>query len=157
MARRFRAKYTEEELVEILALAGSSNEAIAEVLGVCKSTVKNNYQELLTECREVAFGKVAGEIYHIAMLPIRDEAGEKLAPELVKAKTALLTFLAKTRLQWRETNRIEHTGADGEPLTKFVDAPPQETREQWEARMNKGMTLLENSARSVDPTGRATS
>lgn len=110
MARRFKAKYTEEELVEILALAGSSNESIAEVLGVCKSTVKNNYQELLTECREVAFGKVAGEIYHIAMLPIRDEAGEKLAPELVKAKTALLTFLAKTRLQWRETTRIEHEG-----------------------------------------------
>lgn len=111
MSRRIKRTETDEEVVEILALAGCTDTTIAEVIGVAESTLKVHYAKLLTECRKIAIGKVAGEIYQIAMLPIKDEqTGERLPPEVMKAKTALLTFLAKTRLQWRETTRIEHEG-----------------------------------------------
>lgn len=55
--------------------------------------------------------------------------------------------------------RQEISGPDGAPLqTQHVDAPPQETREQWEERIKKQFTVIEGGKDGgVGSSDRATS
>lgn len=80
--------------------AGFTDEAVARVMHVHLCTlVKHCAKELATGADEVN-AKLSGKLFRKAY------AGDTVA----------LLFWHKTRHGWRETNRTEHTGADGGPI-----------------------------------------
>lgn len=94
-----------KRLVKILALAGNPDDVIAKALDVAESTLKLHYAKLLSETRVIPLGEIAGEAYKIALTPL-----EGIDSDRLRAKVTMLCFLAKTRLRWTETHKIEHSG-----------------------------------------------
>jgi hypothetical protein len=79
---------------------GFSQDLIAQKLGISKPTLEKYYRQELDFAEMDMVGSVGSALYANAM------AGN------VQAQI----FIMKTRAGWRETERIEHTGADGSPL-----------------------------------------
>lgn len=103
MARRGRPEHTPTEeskkLAETLAGLGLPQEQIADALGISADTLAKYYgPELLSGVRK-ANSRVAQFLYQQA----------------TKNLTAAI-FWAKTRMRWRETDRLELTGKDGDEL-----------------------------------------
>lgn len=105
MARR-KMNVTAEQLEE-LARSGLSVAQIAGSLGMSESTLRNRLRE--SEALQLAIDKG------------RADSVEKVANKLFEAAmngnvTAMIFFL-KCRAGWKETERHELTGADGEAVT----------------------------------------
>lgn len=102
--KRGRPLYTptaeQRKMVELYAAVGTPHLVIADVLGVAEMTLRKHYRAELTQGLHKANAKVAGKLFNIAM------AGNPAA----------LIFWLKSRAGWRETNRLEHTGAEGSPI-----------------------------------------
>jgi len=93
--------FTDEERrhVEMLAGIGLPQEQIASVL-------KTSVESLVKNCKQELDDGVA-------------KANSRVAQFLYQQATKNLTaaiFWAKTRMRWRETDRLEVTGKDGEQL-----------------------------------------
>lgn len=103
MAGKGRApfKATEEQRKQVEALSGFGlpQEQIASVIGCSQDTLAKYFSKELAEGVAKANSRVAQFLYQQA----------------TKNLTAAI-FWAKTRMRWRETDRLEITGQDGAEL-----------------------------------------
>ena len=90
--------------VRSLAAVGIPQNEIAAVLGIDKKTLGKYYRQEIDESMTMANAAVAGKLYAAAM------AGSVSAQ----------IFWCKTRLKWRETDRVEHTGIDGGDIASTI-------------------------------------
>lgn len=90
----------DKNTVEALVVCGIPEDHIARVLGIVPNTLKAHYREILDTAVERVHGLAVG----------------KLIAAMVRGEAWAICFYLKTRAGWRETNRTEHTGADGQPL-----------------------------------------
>lgn len=80
--------------------AGLSNEQCAELAGVNVDFLEKHFNHELTNGKQLTVAKMAG----------------KLIQKGLDGDNACLIFYLKTQGLWRETQRFEHTGADGRPI-----------------------------------------
>lgn len=94
-------KPTDEQRKQVEALSGYGlpQEQIASVIGCSQDTLAKYFSKELADGLAKANSRVAQFLYQQA----------------TKNLTAAI-FWAKTRMRWRETDRLEVTGKDGEPL-----------------------------------------
>lgn len=87
--------------VSVLAGVGTKHSVIASSIGVSVNTLKAHYRQELTDGREIANAKVVDTLFRMA----------------TSGRVPAATFFwAKTQMGWRETERVEHVGANGEPI-----------------------------------------
>lgn len=101
-------------IVKRLAAIGIPQKDISYAIGISEDTLGKYFRN------ELNIGPV--------------EANEKVGTFLYLQAQENLTaaiFWAKTRMGWRETNRTELTGADGEPLQRGVILDKPLTEAQW--------------------------
>jgi len=95
--------------VETMAGYGIPEDGIAESIGISAPTLRKYYAKEIKLGHVKANEKVAAFLY------------TKATTDGPQAVTAAI-FWAKTRMRWRETDRLEHTGAGGGPIrTESVD------------------------------------
>lgn len=94
-------KPTEEQRKQVEALSGYGlpQEQIASVIGCSQDTLAKYFSKELADGLAKANSRVAQFLYQQA----------------TKNLTAAI-FWAKTRMRWRETDRLELTGKDGDEL-----------------------------------------
>lgn len=119
---KFVATDEQRKQAEMLAGFGLPQEQIASLLKVSVDTLDRHFRKELDDGIAKANGKVAQFLFQQA----------------TKNLTAAI-FWAKTRMRWRETERVEHTGPDGAPMQfqRVVDRPIKETMEVWLSRQQK--------------------
>ena len=103
MARGNKAYVVTEEnrrIVQMMTAAGVTQEGIALCIGCSIDTLERHFRRELDTAVDELNTKVAGSLLKSAL----------------GGNTAAQIFWLKTRARWRETDRIEHTGADGSPL-----------------------------------------
>ena len=89
---------------------GLTHGQICKLLDISTPTLYKNYRaELDTGEAQMNFN-VANNLYNIATDPTH------------KSGAQAAMFWMKTRARWRETNRLEHTGPDGQPIQNQVSA-----------------------------------
>jgi hypothetical protein len=106
---------TDQTRSEVSALAsfGIPQADIASYLGISKPTLAKHYAEELKFSSIKANAAVGKYLYRLASgMALKDSSNPASHSEC--ARSAM--FWAKTRMGWRETNRTEVTGADGEEL-----------------------------------------
>lgn len=100
---------TPENRVEVRTLAslGMPQEDIATYIGISKPTLAKYYDEELKISSIKANATVGKYLFSLA-------SGQAIAKGATHGdcKTAAM-FWAKTRMGWRETDRLEHSGPDG--------------------------------------------
>ena len=118
---------TEEQrrYIETLAGYGLSQAQIGHVMGMDPKTLVKHCTEELTVGKAKMYAQAVNALFR----------------NIKNGKEASLIFYLKTQHGWKETSRTEITGPDGVPLNQAVDAPPQETREQWIERISKEKAL----------------
>lgn len=121
VAQKYRPTPEDRQKVEQMAAFGLTHEQIGSIMGISKKTVENHYPV------ELAQG-VAKATVVVAQSLVRIATQGKGMP----AVSAAIFFL-KTRARWREVDRLEVTGADGEPLRLGVVAIPPKAAsiEEW--------------------------
>lgn len=95
-----------KEKAELLAGLGVPQKDIALILGIGISSLVKYCSEEMERGVAKANSKVAGCLFDLAV--------NKKLP-------AALFFWAKTRMGWRETDRVEHTGVDGKPIKSITE------------------------------------
>lgn len=100
MPRGKKYEKTEEisRLVRVMAQWGVRQKDIADECGISVNTLSKYYQTEYNKGAARAKAKLAEAIY--------DEA-------VIKRNTTALIFLCKTRLGWRETQKVDLTSSDG--------------------------------------------
>jgi len=93
-------------IVRAMASYGIPQEDIGKVIGISHVTLRKYYEPELETASIQANAKVAETCYAMAV------SGQHPAATF---------FWLKTRAGWREVERIEHTGADGEPVKIIVE------------------------------------
>lgn len=83
-----------------MVMHGLTTKVISKVMKMSEGSLYNHYREELEEGRAILGGKLSSLLAHKAL------SGDK----------ASLFFILKTQFGYRETNRYEHTGADGKPI-----------------------------------------
>jgi hypothetical protein len=94
----------DRKVVEAMIAYGIPQLEVARAIGIGLSTLTKYYRDEVDRAATQANAKVIGNLFKQAT---KDD---------FKAIPAAI-FWAKTRLQWRETNRHEHVGSDGGPIT----------------------------------------
>ena len=117
----------QREQVETMATYGLPIKMIGDILKISEPTVQKYFQDEIDRGRASGCYKVANKIFMQAL----------------EGDTTLLIFWAKTQMHWREVDRVEHTGKDGGPIeiAPCIDAPREETYEQWLERQEKGEAI----------------
>jgi hypothetical protein len=110
-------------LVEGLAIAGMDNKIISQHLSISEATLKVHYKE------QLAFGREG----------VKALGASALIKAVKEGNVTAIIFFCKTRLGFRETDRLEVTGADGQPIEykkvgtpKFKELTVTEWREQFQ-------------------------
>lgn len=97
--KAFEPTEQQKRQVELLSGLGLPQDQIANAIGISDETLRKYFEpEILSGVRK-ANSKVAHFLFQ----------------EATKNLTAAI-FWAKTRMRWRETDRLEVTGKDGEEL-----------------------------------------
>ena len=112
------------DTVRALMIAGLSCARIADVLGISHDTLERRYADVLRTARD----------------EFTREVVTCLARKIREGDTASILFYLKCRAGWRETSRVELTGADGQPVAidhKIAVDAPRETYEQWCERQKR--------------------
>lgn len=131
---RYEASPKDRDRVKLMAIAGIPQDDIAKVLGVCKQTLYDNYREELDLGLIEANTRVAGNLLMMATGP-RDQ----------KTTVTAAIWWTKSRMGWKDTSRIEQTGADGGPIqteNQVVVILPDNGR---------GGSIIDGSAEDTDP------
>lgn len=92
--------------VEALASQGMTHEQIAYSLGVSPDTITRRKKESADFAEAIKRGQAKG----IAIVT------NKLMAQCKDGNTTAIIFFLKARAGWKETERLEHTGKDGDPL-----------------------------------------
>lgn len=87
-------------LVKTLSAVGIRYEDIASKLDITDDTLRKHYRKELDEGRIDANASI----------------GQTLFQQAKNGNTTAAIFWLKTRAQWKETDRVEITGADGKPV-----------------------------------------
>jgi hypothetical protein len=107
------------KLASALSAYGIPQADIARRIGVSIPTLTKYYQTDLDDGMMEANAKVGEFLFQAA-------SGAALAKKASHADCIRAAmFWAKTRMGWRETDRIEHTGEDGGPLRHALTINPQ--------------------------------
>jgi len=91
----------QKKQVQTLAGYGLNQEQIARVLDMCRQTLAKHCAQELERGKDLAFAQATTALFN----------------NIKKGKEASVFFYLKTQHGWREKQHIEHTGADGAPLT----------------------------------------
>lgn len=104
-------------MVDMMVAAGIPQDDIARVLDVDPKTLRKHYRDELDAGGAKARASVSKFLFAAA-------SGDALKHGATYADcTRAAMFWAKTRMGWRETERIEHSGPDGGPMqTEDVSA-----------------------------------
>ena len=102
-------KPTDESRAEVKALAsfGLPQEDIAEYVGVSHVTLRKHYASELKLSAIKANATVSKFLFNMA-----SGQAVKIGASYGECSRAAM-FWAKTRMGWRETDRLEHSGPDG--------------------------------------------
>lgn len=99
--KKFTWNAEQSKRVESLSGLGLRTDQIASIEGMSRATIQRVYQKEITEGREKAVATVAKTAYQMAV-------GGKVP--------AMTMFWLKTQAQWREVQRVEHSGPDGKAI-----------------------------------------
>ena len=126
MTRRFVPTDDERSQVAKLSGFGLPHKLICRLIrgGISETTLEARFADDLADGRAKAGAKILATLYSKAI------AGDLTA----------MIFWVKCRLQWREVQRVEMTGADGAPLehnSGVMLVPAPVTTEQWEKMVAK--------------------
>lgn len=117
-------KPTSESRAEVSALCsfGIPQEEIARYLDIDAKTLRKYYREELDKSKLKANAQVARFLFNNASG--RTLQNGATHSDCVRAAM----FWAKTRMQWRETNHVDHTSSDGSmsPGKKLEDMTDEE-------------------------------
>lgn len=102
--------------VKEMALAGATRAQISRIMEIAPKTLDSHYEKEMKLGSEFATGQVAGALYKKA----------------IGGDVASMIFWMKTRGGWRETNRLEVTGADGENLFQGIIESRPLTALEWD-------------------------
>lgn len=132
------------KIVRNMASVGIPHRQLAAYLGIDRETLAKYFGDELEKGKIEASVKVLENLFRMATGSGREAA-------------ACAMFWAKTQCGFREIQRLEHSGPDGDPISlAAVDAPPQETREQWLERKRKEAIATDGEIkRLVTTTGAA--
>ncbi len=103
--RPHQANADSRNRVKLMAIAGIGQDDIARVMGFCVETLVAHYREELDLALIEANTKVAGNMLMMATGP-RDQ----------KTTVTAAIWWTKARMGWKDTSRVENTGADGGPM-----------------------------------------
>jgi hypothetical protein len=120
---------TPQTRAEVSALKsfGVPLEDIARYIGIDRKTLSKHYVEEIANAQTKADANVAKFLYSAASGNAIKE-GANYA-DCVRAAM----FWAKTRMQWRETNHVDHTSSDGSMAPKTITATdPIEAAKQYQ-------------------------
>jgi hypothetical protein len=130
-------------IVESLASAGVQQEYIAKAIinpetgkGITKKTLIKHFSEILESSEGKATAAVVAALFNNATK---------------RNNVAAQIFWMKARGGWRESNRVEMTGADGQPLTPgqgVLVVPAPVTPEAWEKFVTEQQQKAANDAAS---------
>lgn len=87
----------QRQLVKLHATVGTPQEDIGAIIGIDSKTLRKHYRKELDLALAEANAVIGGALFNKA------KAGD----------TSAMTFWMKTRANWRETNRVDHTSSDG--------------------------------------------
>ena len=85
------------QIVQLHATIGTSQEVIADILGIDAKTLRKHYRTELDHATAQANATIGGALFNKA------RGGD----------TAAMIFWMKTRAQWRETQVVDNTSSDG--------------------------------------------
>lgn len=115
--------WTPKQWVMRMSWFGMPNKRIAELMEIDEKTLVKHYGPDLEE----------GRSYRLCRLA--DVAYERAMDKEDKDSAKMLTLCLTTRGGWSSVQKTEVSGPEGGPqVHQFVDAPPQETRDEWEKR-----------------------
>jgi hypothetical protein len=89
-----------------MASCGMTQAAISRALGVDEKTLRKHFRRALDSSADRANAQVGATLFKLAT------SGNCPAATI---------FWVKSRLGWRETTRLEHSGPDGAPLLPLAD------------------------------------
>lgn len=115
---------TEKTRTEVRTLAsfGIPQKNIADYIGISKPTLAKHYPEELRLASIKANAQVFTFLYSAASgMALKTKKDEKPTGATFADCLRAAMFWAKTRGGWRETDRLEISGRDGEPLVPSVD------------------------------------
>lgn len=112
---------TAKKLLTYYYANGSSMEELKLASGHSEKLIKRECGDELKKAKLQRNMQVANRIYEMAL--------GKVAGVPFKTQATLCMFIAKTQLQWRETNNIEASVTHQFPTIKFVPASIKELNE----------------------------
>jgi hypothetical protein len=104
--RKYNPTDKDQRMVEAMAGLGMRQDTIARVLRIDAKTLRKHFRIVLDSAADIANARVGATLYNLATSGMCPGA---------------TIFWMKSRLGWRETSRLEHTGPDGKALIP-VDA-----------------------------------
>lgn len=103
----------QRQLVQLHATIGTSQEVIADILGIDAKTLRKHYRTELNHATAQANATIGGALFNKA------KGGD----------TTAMIFWMKTRAGWRETAVVDHTSSDKsmtpKPGIDLSTAPPE--------------------------------
>jgi len=97
--------YAERELVKVHAMVGTTQEQIADMLGIDSKTLRKHYREELDQSLSKANAAIGGALFNKA------KGGD----------TTAMIFWMKTRAGWKETTAQEISGPNGQPIPDRIN------------------------------------
>lgn len=120
--------------------AGFTDEQCASVMHVHLCTLKKHCAKELATGADEANAKLSGKLFSKAF----------------RGDTVALLFWHKTRLGWRETNRTEHTGADGGPIVhETIEAEAAAFTQRIASMADRFATTMASDADEAEPANDA--
>ena len=155
---KYKPEYDEQAYE--LCLQGAIDTQLAALFKVCvdtigewkrvypsfSSAIRRGKDELDSQVEKSLFKRAMG-YEHPAVKIFLTKSGEVVEAPFIQRyapdPTSMIFWLKNRRpKEWRESQQIEHTGT----ITHAVDAPPQETREEWIARKQREL----NATKAID-------
>lgn len=142
-------KVTRDQVLAFCGM-GMTHGQICKLLQISTPTLYKNYREELDTGEARMNFNVANNLYNIATDPTH------------KSGAQAAMFWMKTRARWRETNRLEHTGPDGQPIqtetsaVRTIDASAlnadqrQALRELMESALATALTNSSSNAALIE-------
>lgn len=102
--KKYQPNETDRRIAEALAQYGVPHEQIAARIGISRPILDQHYSEYMRKAEAAANNNIARTLYQQAVG--NEEKG--IAPNV-----SALIFWCKTRMGWRETQKMDLTSSDG--------------------------------------------